>query len=286
MNVPFKVDLKDRVALVTGGSGVLCGAMARALAECGAKVAVAGNRRPEAAETVAAGIRKAGGTALSLTCNVLEKESLIAANEQVKRELGPVDILINGAGGNNPRGTTSIEYLRQEDLSGAAGELVTFYDLDPKGVEAVFSLNFLGTLLPTQAFTREMAIKGKGTVINISSMNSFRPLTKIPAYSGAKAAVSNFTQWLAVHFSKVGVRVNALAPGFFLTDQNRALLTKPDGSLTPRANTILAHTPMGRFGAPADLIGALLWLASEEASAFVTGVVVPVDGGFAAFSGV
>jgi len=286
MKVPFKVNLKDQVALVTGGGGVLCSAMAQALAVCGAKVAVTGFRKPEAAETVAAGIRKAGGTAISIACNVVDKESLAAANDEVKQELGPVDILINGAGGNHPKGTTSLEYLRKEDVSGAAKDLITFYDLDAKDIEFVFNLNFLGTLLPTQAFTREMAGKGRGVVINISSMNSFRPLTKIPAYSGAKAAVSNFTQWLAVHFSKVGVRVNAIAPGFFVTDQNRSLLTRPDGTWTPRANTILAHTPMGRFGVPEDLIGALLWLASDEASGFVTGIVLPVDGGFAAFSGV
>jgi NAD(P)-dependent dehydrogenase (short-subunit alcohol dehydrogenase family) len=285
MNIPFKVNLKDKVALVTGGGGVLCSSMARALAACGAKVAVA-DLKPEAAETVAAQIRKEGGVAISVACNVLEKASLDAANDKVKKELGPVDILINGAGGNHPKGTTSLEYLRKEDVSGAAKELVTFYDLDPKGIEFVFNLNLLGTLLPTQAFTREMAGKGKGVVINISSMNSFRPLTKIPAYSGAKAAVSNFTQWLAVPFSKVGVRVNAIAPGFFLTDQNRTLLTKPDGSLTPRANTIIAHTPMSRFGTPDDLTGALLWLVSDEGAGFVTGIVLPIDGGFAAFSGV
>jgi NAD(P)-dependent dehydrogenase (short-subunit alcohol dehydrogenase family) len=285
MNVPFKVNLKDQVALVTGGGGVLCSTMARALATCGAKVAVA-DLKQDAAETVAAQIRSEGGTAISVACNVLEKPSLDAANDKVKQELGPVSILINGAGGNHPKGTTSVEHLRKEDLSGAAKDIITFYDLDPKGIEFVFNLNFLGTLLPTQAFTREMAGKGRGTVINISSMNAFRPLTKIPAYSGAKAAVSNFTQWLAVHFSKVGVRVNAIAPGFFVTDQNRALLSRPDGSWTPRGNTILAHTPMGRFGSPDDLVGALLWLTSDEASGFVTGVVLPVDGGFAAFSGV
>jgi len=285
MNVPFKVNLQGQVALVTGGGGVLCSTMARALAACGAKIAVA-DLKQEAAEAVAAQIRKEGGTAIGVACNVLERESLASANEKVKQELGPVDILINGAGGNHPKGTTSLEYLRREDVANTAKELVTFYDLDPKGIEFVFNLNFLGTLLPTQAFTREMVGKGKGTVINISSMNAFRPLTKIPAYSGAKAAVSNFTQWLAVHFSKVGVRVNAIAPGFFVTDQNRTLLTRPDGSLTPRANTILAHTPMGKFGTPEDLLGVLLWLTSDEASGFVTGVVIPIDGGFAAFSGV
>ena len=285
MNVPFKVNLKDQVAVITGGGGVLCSTMARALSACGARIAVA-DLKLEAAEAVAAEIRKEGGTAIGVACNVLEKESLAAANAKVKSELGPVDILINGAGGNHPKGTTSLEYLRPEDLLNANKDLITFYDLDPKGIEFVFNLNFLGTLLPTQAFTREMAGKGKGVVINISSMNAFRPLTKIPAYSGAKAAVSNFTQWLAVHFSRVGVRVNGIAPGFFVTDQNRSLLTKPDGSWTPRANTILAHTPMGKFGAATDLAGTLLWLVSDEGAGFVTGVVIPVDGGFAAFSGV
>jgi NAD(P)-dependent dehydrogenase (short-subunit alcohol dehydrogenase family) len=285
MNVPFKVNLKDQVALISGGGGVLCSNMAQALAACGAKVAVA-DLKQEAAAAVAAKICAEGGTAIGIACNVLDKASLDEANAQVKKELGPVDILVNGAGGNHPKGTTTLEYLHKEDLGGAVKELITFYDLDPKGIEFVFNLNFLGTLLPTQAFTREMAAKGTGTVINISSMNAFRPLTKIPAYSGAKAAVSNLTQWLAVHFSKVGVRVNAIAPGFFVTDQNRALMTKPDGSLTPRGTTVLSHTPMGRFGTPDDLTGALLWLASAEASGFVTGVVLPVDGGFAAFSGV
>ena len=285
MNVPFKVNLKDQVAVITGGGGVLCSTMARALSACGARIAVA-DLKLEAAEAVAAEIRKEGGTAIGVACNVLEKESLAAANAKVKSELGPVDILINGAGGNHPKGTTSLEYLRPEDLLNNNKDLITFYDLDPKGIEFVFNLNFLGTLLPTQAFTREMAGKGKGVVINISSMNAFRPLTKIPAYSGAKAAVSNFTQWLAVHFSRVGVRVNGIAPGFFVTDQNRSLLTKPDGSGTPRANTILAHTPMGKFGAATDLTGTLLWLVSDEGAGFVTGVVIPVDGGFAAFSGV
>jgi NAD(P)-dependent dehydrogenase (short-subunit alcohol dehydrogenase family) len=240
----------------------------------------------EAADRVAAAIRAAGGTAIAVAGNVLDKASLEAAHATVVGEFGPVTLLVNGAGGNHPLGTTSREYLLPEDLRQTVKGVTTFYDLDPQGIEFVFNLNFLGTLLPTQVFTRGMAQAGRGTVINISSMNAFIPLTKIPAYSAAKAAVSNFTQWLAVHFSKVGIRVNAVAPGFFLTDQNRSLLTTPDGSPAPRGNTILAHTPMSRFGRPEDLIGALLWLAYEPASSFVTGAVIPVDGGFHAFSGV
>jgi NAD(P)-dependent dehydrogenase (short-subunit alcohol dehydrogenase family) len=259
--------------------------MAQALAGAGAAVAVA-DLRKEAAEAVAERIRSAGGKAIGVACNVLDRASLEAACAEVEKALGVVDILINGAGGNHPKGTTSKERLLPEDLAGGAKDTVTFFDLDPKGIEFVFNLNFLGTLLPTQVFARGMARAGRGVVINVSSMNAFRPLTKIPAYSAAKAAVSNFTLWLAVHLSKVGIRVNAIAPGFFLTDQNRSLLTRPDGSPTPRAETILAHTPMARFGKPEDLNGALLWLASDEASAFVTGTVIPVDGGFAAFSGV
>jgi NAD(P)-dependent dehydrogenase (short-subunit alcohol dehydrogenase family) len=285
MSAGISVDLSGKVALVTGGGGVLCGSMAKALAESGAAVAVA-DLRKEAADAVAEEIRAAGGKAIGVACNVLEQESLKAANETVEAELGPIDILINGAGGNHPKGTTSKEYLFPEDLKEKLDTVTTFYDLDPEGVQFVFNLNFLGTLLPTQAFTRHMASTGAGTVINISSMNAFTPLTKIPAYSGAKAAISNFTQWLAVHMSKVGVRVNAIAPGFFLTDQNRALLTKEDGSLTPRGNTIIGQTPMGKFGAPEDLIGCLLWLVSDEAAGFVTGTVIPIDGGFSAFSGV
>ena len=285
MSVPFKIDLTGKVAVVTGGGGVLCSTMARALAECGASVAVA-DLKLEAAEAVAKQITAAGGKAIAVACNVLEKASLEAANAEVEKCLGPVDILINGAGGNHPKGTTSMEYLNPDDLLKENRDFVTFYDLDPKGIEFVFNLNFLGTLLPTQAFTRKMALNRHGVSINISSMNAFKPLTKIPAYSGAKAAVSNFTQWMAVHMAKAGIRVNALAPGFFLTDQNRGLLTKADGSPTPRSQTITNHTPMGRFGEPADLLGALLWLVSDQAAGFVTGVIVPVDGGFSAFSGV
>lgn len=285
MKVPMTVNLKGQVALVTGGGGVLCSTMAKALAQCGAKVAVA-DLKQENADRVAGEIKAAGGQAIGVACNVLDKASLEQANVIVEKELGAVSILVNGAGGNHPKGTTSREYLLPEDLNQAVEGITTFYDLDPKGIEFVFNLNFLGTLLPTQVFTKSMAKAGAGVVINISSMNAFTPLTKIPAYSGAKAAVSNFTQWLAVHFSKVGVRVNAIAPGFFLTDQNRALLTKPDGSLTARGNTIIAHTPMGKFGTSEDLVGVLLWLVSAEAAGFVTGTVIPVDGGFSAFSGV
>jgi NAD(P)-dependent dehydrogenase (short-subunit alcohol dehydrogenase family) len=285
MTVPLRIDLKGKVAVVTGGGGVLCSAMARALAECGAAVAVA-DLKKEAADAVAKTITEAGGRAIGVSCNVLERASLEAANAMVEKTFGPVDILINGAGGNHPKGTTASEYLNPDDLLKENRDFVTFYDLDPKGIEFVFGLNFLGTLLPTQAFTKSMATRRHGVVINISSMNAFKPLTKIPAYSAAKAAVSNFTQWLAVHLSRAGIRVNAIAPGFFLTDQNRSLLTRPDGSLTPRAQTIIAHTPMGAFGKPEDLIGALLWLVSDAAAGFVTGAVIPVDGGFSAFSGV
>jgi NAD(P)-dependent dehydrogenase (short-subunit alcohol dehydrogenase family) len=285
MAVPFKVDLSGKVAVVTGGGGILCSAMAKALAECGAAVAVA-DLKLESAQRVADEITSAGGKAMAVACNALEKASLEAANEAVEKAFGPVSILINGAGGNHPKGTTAMEYLNPDDLLNESRDFVTFYDLDPKGIEFVFNLNFLGTLLPSQAFTKKMALSRSGVIINISSMNAFKPLTKIPAYSAAKAAVSNFTQWMAVHMAKAGIRVNAIAPGFFVTDQNRALLTNPDGSPTPRSAKILAHTPMGHFGEADDLIGALLWLVSDQAAGFVTGVVVPVDGGFSAYSGV
>lgn len=285
MSVPFKVDLQGKVAVVTGGGGILCGIMAKALAECGAKVAIL-DLREENANKVADEIKAAGGIAIGVAANVLEYDSLKTAEQTVCEKLGPCDILINGAGGNSPKGTTSREYLFKEDLAKAGKELTTFFDLDPVGVGFVFNLNFLGTLLPTQIFCRKMAEDKGGVVINISSMNAFTPLTKIPAYSGAKAAISNFTQWLAVHMSKVNIRVNAIAPGFFLTDQNRALLTNADGSLTPRGQTIIAHTPMGQFGTPEDLLGALLWLVDDKGARFVNGTVIPVDGGFSAFSGV
>jgi len=283
--VPFKVDLTGEVVVVTGGSGILCSCMAKALAECGAKVVVA-SRRQDAVDKVASEIRAAGGTAMGLSLDVLDKASVERANTLVEKEYGVVTLLINGVGGNNPKGNTTREYLLPEDLAGKADGITTFFDLDPQGIEMVFNLNFQGTLIPTQVFARGMAKAGRGAVINITSMSALLPLTKVMAYGAAKAAVSNFTQWLAVHLSKVGVRVNAIAPGFFLTEQNRALLTQPDGSLTARGNTIVAHTPMGKFGRPEDLTGVLLWLASREASGFVTGTVIPVDGGFNAFSGV
>ena len=211
--------------------------------------------------------------------------SLQSVRESILKDFGACDILINGAGGNNPKGTTTKEYLFPEDLK-TKEEITTFFDLDPDGISFVFNLNFLGTLLPTQVFAKDMAKNNKGNIINISSMNAFTPLTKIPAYSGAKAAVSNFTQWLAVHFSKGGVRVNAIAPGFFVTSQNKDLLFNSDGTPTPRTGKILAATPMGRFGDAEELIGTLLWLVNDKASSFVDGVVIPVDGGFSAYSGV
>ncbi|MDD6262055.1 MAG: SDR family oxidoreductase [Clostridiales bacterium] len=283
--LPFKIDLGGKVAVVTGGSGVLCSGFAKALAASGAKVAVIG-RRLEAAQKVADEIAAEGGTAVAVSADVTDKATLVSARETVNAKLGTVDILINGAGGNNPKGTTTKEYLFPEDLEKKAEGISTFFDLDEAGVRGVFDVNFIGTLLPTQVFAPDMAGKDGAVIINVSSMNSFRPLTKIPAYSAAKAAVSNFTQWLAVHFAPVGIRVNAIAPGFFVTEQNRALLKNPDGSLTPRSEKIIAHTPMNRFGDPDDLTGTLLWLVDKGSSGFVNGVVVPVDGGFAAYSGV
>jgi NAD(P)-dependent dehydrogenase (short-subunit alcohol dehydrogenase family) len=276
-------EFSKKVVVITGGGGVLCSVMAQALADQGARVAVL-DLKQENAQRVADDIKANGGEAVGIACNVLEVESLRAAHKLVVELYGPCDILINGAGGNHPKGTTSNSFLEPQDLD-TTNDLKTFFDLDPEGIKFVFDLNFIGTLLPTQVFARDMVGRQGSCIINISSMNAFRPLTKIPAYSGAKAAVSNFTQWLAVHFSKAGIRVNAMAPGFFLTDQNRTLLTQSDGSLTARGNTILENTPMNRFGTPEDLIGTLLWLCGEG-SAFVTGVVVPIDGGFSAFSGV
>ena len=285
MELPLNVDLKNKVVVVTGAGGVLCSVMAQAVAGCGAKVAVL-DLKAEAAQACADAIKAQGGEAIAVVANVLEKASLEEAHKKVLEAYGPVDILINGAGGNNPKGTTSREFATREDVTNPEEGKFNFFNLDPAGISFVFNLNFIGTLLPTQVFCADMVKKGHGTILNVSSMNAFRPLTKIPAYSGAKAAVSNFTQWLATHLAKVGVRVNAIAPGFFVTNQNRAMLTNPDGSLTPRGETILKHTPMGRFGTPEDLLGAVLWLLDDKAAGFVNGTVIPIDGGFAAFSGV
>ena len=283
MSVPFRVDLSGKTAVVTGGGGVLCSCFAEALGECGAKVAVL-DLSLDAADAVAKRICANGGTAQAFACNVLEKESILAAGDAVIAAFGNIDILINGAGGNNPRATTDREYLFPEDLTGEA-DGKSFFDLTPEGIHFVFNLNSLGTLLPTQVFARNMAVHG-GIIINISSMNAYRPLTKIPAYSAAKAAVSNLTMWLAVHLSKVNIRVNAIAPGFFVTKQNEKLLFDDNGNPTPRTDKILAHTPMGRFGKPEELVGTLLYLCDNNASGFVNGTVIPVDGGFAAYSGV
>jgi NAD(P)-dependent dehydrogenase (short-subunit alcohol dehydrogenase family) len=274
----------SKVIVITGAGGVLCSSLAKALAKEGHKIAIL-DLRIEAANKVADEIKAVGGKAIGVAANVLKRESLDAAKEEVNNLLGSCDILINGAGGNHPLGTTTNPYLLEEDLTNEASDFKSFFDLDPEGIKFVFDLNFIGTILPTQVFAKDMIGKKGCSILNISSMNSFTPLTKIPAYSAAKAAVSNFTQWLAVHFSKVGIRVNALAPGFFLTNQNRTLLTTKSGDLTPRGNTIIEQTPMGRFGEPDDLIGTTLWLCGEGSS-FVTGVVIPIDGGFNAFSGV
>lgn len=276
-------NLNGKVCVITGAGGVLCSEFAKALAACGARVAVL-DLSLERASAVADEIKKSGGEAISVFCDVLKKETLTSAKKQVNDAFGSVDILINGAGGNNPKGTTDKEFYEDGDID--LEGIKTFFDLDSDGIRFVFDLNFLGTLLPTQVFGEDLVRKKGGTIINVSSMNALTPLTKIPAYSAAKAAVSNFTQWLAVHFAKSGVRVNAIAPGFFLTEQNRTLLLNPDDSYTARSKKILNMTPMGRFGEPKDLIGTLLYLADSTVSAFVTGVVVPVDGGFSAYSGV
>ncbi len=282
MELSFQPNLSGKVAVITGGAGVLCREFAKALAQCGAKVAIL-NRTLSKAEDLAHEICQSGYEAAAFQVDVTDAASVEAAHEAVLAKYGKCDILINGAGGNHPKATTDQEYF---DAQGMDAGVKTFFDLQDSDMEFVFNLNFIGTLLPTQAFAKDMLGRKGCTILNISSMNAYTPLTKIPAYSGAKAAISNFTQWLAVHFSKEGIRVNAIAPGFFSTEQNKKLLWNEDGTPTARSGKILAATPMGRFGKPEELLGALLFLVDERAASFVTGIVIPVDGGFSAYSGV
>ena len=282
MDLPLKTDLSGKVAVVTGAGGVLCSVFAKALAAAGAKVALL-NRTLANAEVVAEEIRADGGTAKAYQCNVLSREDLERCREEVSRDFGPCDILINGAGGNNARATTDKEYYEPGDLD---AETKSFFDLDREGVEAVFNLNFTGVLLTTQVFARDMVDRSGCNILNISSMNAYTPLTKIPAYSGAKAAVSNFTQWLATHFAKSGIRCNAIAPGFLVSNQNRKLLFNDDGTPTARSAKILNGTPMGRFVDSEELLGGVFFLCDDKAASAITGVVLPIDAGFSAYSGV
>lgn len=282
MTNPINTDLSGKVAVVTGAGGIICSMLSKALAVAGAKVALL-DLNEESAKKYAAEIVRSGGIAKGYKANVLDKQSLADCHAQILKDLGKCDILINGAGGNNPRATTDKEYYEKGDLD---SETKSFFDLEQSGVEFVFNLNFIGTLLPTQEFAKDMVDREDCNILNISSMNAYTPLTKIPAYSGAKAAISNFTQWLAVHFSKTGIRVNAIAPGFFSTAQNKKLLWNDDGTPTARTGKILAATPMGRFGEMEELVGATLFLLNKKAASFITGVVIPVDGGFSAYSGV
>jgi NAD(P)-dependent dehydrogenase (short-subunit alcohol dehydrogenase family) len=276
-----RFDLAGSVAIITGGGGELCGAMAQALGGMGVKVGVL-DISLEKAEAVSRTIGRAGGTAKAFQCDVVDATQVRECYEAVCRLWGAPHFLINGAGGNDPRGTTSAEFHDPLETPGPEGQ--TFFDLNPAAFRQVFDLNFMGTFLVTQVFSRGMVERGKGSIVNISSMSAFTPLTKIAAYSAAKAAVSNLTRWVAVHFSRTGVRVNALAPGFFMTEQMKFLnVDQKTGELLPRARKIIAHTPLGRFGQPEDLIGTLVWLLSD-ASRFVTGVVVPVDGGFSSYT--
>lgn len=280
MKLPYNVDFNGKVVVVTGAGGVLCGTMARAFAQAGAKVAAL-DRNEEAVKKLAGECRAEGFVCEGYQANVLEPETLARVHAQVRKDLGPCDILINGAGGNNPKATTDNEYQHE-----AKEGQKTFFDLDADGVDFVFKLNFQGTLLPTQAFAKDMVEKESGCILNISSMNAYTPLTKIPAYSGAKAAISNFTQWLATHFAGSKIRCNAIAPGFLVSKQNRALLFQEDGTPTARTQKILGGTPTGRFVESEELLGGVFFLCDEKAASAITGVVLPIDAGFSAYCGV
>lgn len=276
MNLPYIVDLSDKIIAITGGGGVLMSEFGKALSECGAKVALLDiNEKAvkEQAESI-------GKNAIPVVCNCLDKNSIISAKKEIEQKLGKVNILINGAGGNSPKATTENEYMYPE-----TDNIKDFFKLDESGIKFVFDLNIMTAFLVTQVFAEDM-VKTGGNIINISSMNAYKPLTKIPAYSAAKAGISNLTEWLAVHFAPCNIRVNAIAPGFFVTNQNRALLFNEKGEATARTEKILSHTPMKRFGESEELLGALLYLASDKASGFVTGQIIAIDGGFSAYSGV
>lgn len=277
--IPMHENLKGRVAVITGGSGVLCSEMARELARQGVKVAIL-NRTAEKGQQIVHQIIGNGGTAIAITTDVLDRASLERARDEIVKRYGRIDVLINGAGGNHPDSITDQEIYSDKETT------KSFFDLDESGFENVFSTNFTGTFLATQVFGKELLKAEAPNIINLSSMSSYTPLTKVPAYSAAKASINNFTMWMAVHFAESGLRVNAIAPGFFLTTQNRDLLLDKDGNLTPRSNKIITATPMKRFGKPEDLLGTLLFLIDESCSGFVTGTTIPVDGGFMAYSGV
>ncbi len=280
MELPLNIDFSGKVVVVTGAGGVLCGTMAKAFAQAGAKVAAL-DLNEEAVKKLADECKAEGYVCEGYKANVLETEALEEVHAQIQKDFGPCDILINGAGGNNPRATTDNEYQHE-----AADGQKTFFDLDSAGVDFVFKLNFQGTLLPTQVFAKDMVERKSGCILNISSMNAYIPLTKIPAYSGAKAAVSNFTQWLATHFAGTGIRCNAIAPGFLVSNQNRALLFHEDGTPTARSNKILNGTPMARFVDGEELLGGVFFLCDDKAASAITGVILPIDAGFAAYSGV
>ena len=280
MDLPLNIDFSGKVVVITGAGGVICGTMARAFAQAGAKVAAL-DLNEDAVKKLADELKAEGFVCEGYKANVLDPDALKAVHEAVLADLGPCDILVNGAGGNNPRATTDNEYQHEAKPGGKS-----FFDLDPSGVDFVFKLNFQGTLLPTQAFAFDMVEKHSGCILNISSMNAYIPLTKIPAYSGAKAAISNFTQWLATHFAGTGIRCNAIAPGFLVTNQNRGLLFNADGTPTARSAKILNGTPTHRFGDSEELLGATFFLCDDKAASAITGVILPIDAGFAAYSGV